>query len=653
MTVPWLPVIVVDSGGSILTLVLAFFCSWHARQWSRQKPDHIFRNYIYLLTLAIFFFAFSRSFGHLVKQILFWQGQSWLWQAISPYSGAVNSATFIVIFAFGIYFHRFQTIQTELEMYKDNLEILIEQRTAELESKNLDLIESRAVLNNVLNSSIPICITGLDYEVIQANQAYYQLWPESPGRGKRGKCFEQRPGSLCHTGLCPLRQILEGQRNVMIENAKFIAGEERFFIITARPYTGADGQLLGVIESFQDITIWKKAAEERTLLERQLRQAQKMEAIGTMAGGIAHDFNNILTAIIGFSELGQNRARAGEDCGHYFAEVLRAGNRARDLVRHILTFSNRSERTKSYTMIHILVREVLKLIRASTPSTIEIRENIERDCGYIFADPTQIHQVIMNLCTNAVQELEGSGGILSVSLTKAELTADALTDEPEMQPGPYAAIAIADTGRGIPNNIREKIFDPYFTTKPVNKGTGLGLAMARSIVKHHGGAINLQTEPGHGATFTVYLPLLQCLPQPEIAGEESIPTGTERILVVDDEPAIVEVLTHLLRSLGYQVTAAIGSQNALEIFQSGPTGFDLLITDQTMPQMTGLELTRAVTSLRPGLPVILCTGYSRDIDAENAESLGVRGFAMKPVTLREIAMLTRRVLDEPQPPARA
>jgi signal transduction histidine kinase/ActR/RegA family two-component response regulator len=650
MTVSWLPVIVIDSGGSLLTLMLAGACSWYARKWSRQKPDHIFRNYIYLLTLAIVFFALSRSFGHLVKQILLWQGQIALWQSISPFSGAINSAAFIVIFAFGIYFHRFQAIQTEMEMYRDNLEELIDRRTCELERKNQDLIESQAVLANVLNSSIPICITGVDYEVILANQAYYLLWPKEEGRGK---CFEQRPDSHCHTPLCPLRQIVEGQQNVIIESSKIIADREHFFIITARPYTDSNGKLLGTIESFQDITIWKQAADERTLLERQLRQAQKMEAIGTMAGGIAHDFNNILTAIIGFAELGRIRAQAGIDCSNYFDEVLRAGDRARDLVKHILTFSNRGERTKNPILLHILVKEILKLIRASTPTTIDIREDIEPNGSYIFADPTQVHQVIMNLCTNAVQEMEETGGTLTVSLRKVELTTADLTDEPEMPPGYYAAIAISDSGRGIPYNIREKIFDPYFTTKPFNKGTGLGLAMAGSIVKSHGGAIKMQSEVGKGTTFTIFLPLLQGIPPMEKISDETIPTGTEHILVVDDEPAIVEILVSLLQNLGYRVTAATDSLNALESLRAAPDAFDLLITDQTMPRMTGLELARAATAIRPGLPLILCTGFSRDIDAVNAESLGIRGFAMKPITLREIAQLIRKALDEPPPPIRS
>jgi len=646
MTVSWLPVIAIDSGGSLVTLLLSGACSWYARKWARQKPDHIFRNYIYLLTLAIVFFALSRSLGHLAKQILLWQGQESLWRSISPYSGAVNSATFIVIFAFGIYFHRFQAIQTEMEMYKDNLEEMIDQRTIELERKNEDLIKSQTALANVLNSSIPICITGVDYEVVQANQAYYQFWPAEDGHSK---CFEQRPGSLCHTQLCPLRQIVDGQTDVLIETSKLIAGRERFFIITARPYTDADGKLLGTIESFQDITIWKQAADERTLLERQLRLAQKMEALGTMAGGIAHDFNNILTAIIGFAELGRVRAQAGIDCSHYFDEVLQAGDRARDLVKHILTFSNRGERTKNSILIDILAKEILKLIRASTPTTIEIRENIS-PCGHIFADPTQVHQVIMNLCTNAVQEMEESGGTLTVSLDKLDLTATDLTDEPDMTPGPHAAIAVSDTGRGIPNHIREKIFDPYFTTKPFNKGTGLGLAMAANIAKSHGGTISLRTEVGKGSTFTLFLPLIQTIQEEADIPEEAIPTGTEHILVVDDEPAIVEVLVSLLQNLGYRVTAASGSLMALESLKADPDDFDLLITDQTMPQMTGLELARAATAIRPGFPMILCTGFSRDIDAGNAESLGIRGFVMKPVTLREIAKLIRKVLDEPPSP---
>ncbi len=641
MIAPWLPVTVVDMAGSILILVLALLCFKEAWNWSHRQRDNIFRNYILLLTVAIILFALSRAIGHLLKQLLILTDQTDTWRAIAPYSGAFNSATFIVIFAFGIYFHRSQTLQTEREKYRDNLEVLIEERTAELARKNRDLIESRVALDNILNGSIPICITGIDHEIIQANQAYYQLWP---ARADQSKCYEQRPSPICRTGLCPLQQISNGRVAVVIETTKIIAGAERHFIVTGRPYLNAEGLLLGVIESFQDVTLWKQATDERTILEHQLRQAQKMEAIGTMAGGIAHDFNNILTAIIGFAELGKIKAGAEAEHSRFFGEIMRAGERAKDLVRHILTFSNRSERTKNSVEINPLIKEILKLIRASTPTTIDIIESLDPDCGYIFADPTQIHQVLMNLCTNAVQEMETKGGTLTVTLQQTLIT-DETGATADLEPGLYAAISINDTGRGIPHNIKDKIFDPYFTTKPAHKGTGLGLAVALGIIKNHGGSLTFTSQVGKGTTFRILLPLLQTRPAPKKLADQTLPTGSEHILVVDDETAITEVVSDLLRSLGYRITVSNDSPAALALFRSHPDDFDLVITDQTMPGLTGLELAREIAAFKPTLPVILCTGFSRDIDAESARKQGIRGFAMKPVAFGEMARLIRSLLD--------
>jgi len=641
MIAPWLPVTIVDMGGSVLIVVLALLCFNEAWSWSRRQHDNIFRNYILLLTVAIVLFGLSRAIGHLLKQLLLLTDQPETWRAIAPYSGAINSITFIVIFAFGIYFHRSQTLQTEREKYRDNLELLVEERTAELAQRNQDLIESRVALDNILNGSIPICITGTDHEMIQANRSYYQLWPP---RAELTKCYEQRPSPICRTGLCPLQQVINGRSDVVIETTKIIAGEERHFIVTGRPYINADGQLLGVIESFQDVTLWKQATDERTLLEHQLRQAQKMEAIGTMAGGIAHDFNNILTAIIGFAELGKIKSVNEAEFNRFFVEIMRAGERAKDLVRHILTFSNRSERTKNSMEINPLIKEILKLIRASTPSTINIVETLDPDCGYVFADPTQIHQVLMNLCTNAVQEMENKGGTLTVSLQQTLISAETRATA-DLEPGLYALITIGDTGRGIPNNIKDKIFDPYFTTKPAHKGTGLGLAVALGIIKNHGGSLTFTSQVGKGTTFRILLPLLQTRPAPEKPVDQTLPTGNEHILLVDDETAITEVVSDLLQSLGYRITVSNDSPEALALFRRNPGDFDLVITDQTMPGLTGLDLAREIAAIKPALPVILCTGFSRDIDAESARKLGIKGFAMKPVSFGEMARLVRTLLD--------
>ena len=378
-------------------------------------------------------------------------------------------------------------------------------------------------------------------------------------------------------------------------------------------------------------------------LELQLQQSQKMEAIGTLAGGIAHDFNNILSAILGYTELAMMDVETQSTLCQNLQEVIRAGERAKDLVKQILTFSRQAERERKPIQPKLMCKEVIKFLRASLPTTIEIRQEVDCD-SLVIADPTQIHQLLMNLCTNAGHAMGEKGGVLSVRLTDKIFGEDITVEHPELKPGPYIELTIRDTGYGIPAHMLDRIFDPFFTTKEKGEGTGMGLSVVHGIVGSHGGKIIASSEVGKGSSFKVYLPTVErcdaALPQEG----DSIPTGTERILFVDDEPALVEIGKRMLESLGYKITTRTSSVEALELFKAKPDSFDLVITDMTMPNMTGDELARELLHIKPEIPIILCTGYSARINQQRAAAMGIRAFVPKPVLTRDIAETIRDVL---------
>ena len=385
---------------------------------------------------------------------------------------------------------------------------------------------------------------------------------------------------------------------------------------------------------------------EREQAEAQLRQAQKMEALGTLSGGIAHDFNNILAAIIGFTELVAERATPGSRDEHHLHRVLEASLRGRELVKQMLTFTRSTAQEKKPLLLSSILKETARMLRATTPTTISIKVNILSESGLILADPTQIQQIVMNLCTNATYAMREKGGILDIELTDFSV-ARSNGNNHGMEPGLYMKLVVRDTGRGITPDIMDKIFDPFFTTKKLGEGTGLGLSVVHGIVKRSGGYITVESAPGKGSTFTVYFPKIAGEQKTAAPGLDMIPTGSERILFVDDEEAIVEMGEDILAELGYEVTSRTSSKTALALLQENPSRFDLVITDQTMPDMTGVELARHILALRPDIPIILCTGFSHMIDAEGARAAGIRAFAMKPLTKREIATTIRKVLDEP------
>ncbi len=396
--------------------------------------------------------------------------------------------------------------------------------------------------------------------------------------------------------------------------------------------------------SFTSIKV-SRMLTERIHLEEQLRQSQKMEAIGTLAGGIAHDFNNMLGAILGYAEMIRDDCSPGSPAIHDIEQVLKASHRAKDLVKQILAFSRQAEDHKTPMQPAAIITEAINLLRSSLPTTITIKQDIDPEAGVILADPSQIHQIVMNLCTNAFHAMEAEGGTLTISLNQKTLVQDDLRAELDLQPGTFVQLSIRDTGEGIRPEIREKIFEPFYTTKEVGKGTGLGLAMVYGIVKSCGGSIAFDSQLGQGTEFRIILPTLESNALQEKEATESVLYGNEHILLVDDEKILLELGKVMLERFGYSVTTCGSSLDALEIFQNHPDAFDLLITDQTMPNMTGVDLSRRLLQLRPKLPIVLCTGYSSIVSEERANLLGIKGFALKPLVQKDIAGLIRKVLD--------
>jgi PAS domain S-box-containing protein len=393
-----------------------------------------------------------------------------------------------------------------------------------------------------------------------------------------------------------------------------------------------------MIGLFRDVT-------ERKKNEEAARQSQKMEAIGTLAGGIAHDFNNILAAILGYSELARDKTDPDSEIYHDLEQVLQAGNRARALVQQILTFSRKSKSEILPLQIQPIVKEVLKLIRSTLPTTIEIRQEIDENCGPVNADATEIHQIIMNLSTNAFHAMEKSGGTLRVILKEIVL-GKGEADKLNLKPGRYARLDVQDTGTGIREDIITHIFEPYFTTKPQGKGTGLGLAVVYGILENYGGKIICSSSPGVGTLFSVFIPAQEIASANKDAVKTVLPTGNEKILFIDDEESIARLGKKTLTSLGYSVFAMTNSLQALEKFRTSPYHFDLVITDQTMPHMPGSELAREMIKIRPDIPVIICTGYSSIMNETDANFIGIKAFLIKPVSKEELAKEVRKVLDQ-------
>ena len=406
------------------------------------------------------------------------------------------------------------------------------------------------------------------------------------------------------------------------------------------------GKSIGFRGIALDINERKQAEKEKTKLEGQLQQAQKMEAIGTLAGGIAHDFNNILSGIMGYAELAKMKAPEGSNVIADLDKLIKSSERAAALIKQILTISRHHKKEQRPVQVRYIVNEALNLLKATLPTTIEIREDLAKDAGIVNADPTQMHQVIMNLGTNAGHAMQEGGGVLEVSLANVELDDLSVSKHLDLDAGFYLRLTVSDTGYGMTSEIMERIFDPYFTTKDTGEGTGLGLSVAQGIVEAHGGTITVYSEMGNGTTFHVYLPVILEEEREEEESEGPLPTGSERILFIDDEQVLIEIASQMLEQLRYEVVTTRSSVQALELFRAEPDRFDLVITDMTMPRMTGDKLAQELIKIRPDIPVILCTGHSRLVSEEKAKDMGIKAFVMKPLSTRVMAETVRKVLDE-------
>jgi PAS domain S-box-containing protein len=428
-----------------------------------------------------------------------------------------------------------------------------------------------------------------------------------------------------------LQRGRSGQARPRTFTVRCKSGSEK--LIHFRPVSMEDGSQFII---YDDIT-------EKDQLEQQLRQTQKMESLGTLAGGIAHDFNNILAAIVGYTEMALTEDIKPPAVREDLHRVMQGCIRAKNLVKQILAFSRQSKTEPKPLQVKPIVKEALKLLRPSLPVTIDIRWDIQSEAT-IMADPTQIHQVLMNLCTNAAHAMQSDGGYLEIILKDVELNSEFCEQYPDLAPGPYLQMIVSDSGTGIPPEIQNRIFDPFYTTKGHEKGTGMGLSVVHGIVQKHKGLISVDSQMGQGTIFTLYFPILEEEGDSEGSLASVMPTGTERILFIDDEEFQADLAEQMLQRLGYEVKAFTDSLTALDHFSSQPDAFDVVITDLTMPKMTGDEFAQKLLTIRPDLPIIICTGYSESMTPQRLRQLGIKAFAMKPVLMEQIATLIREVL---------
>ena len=459
--------------------------------------------------------------------------------------------------------------------------------------------------------------------------------------------FDFLPTEAANVRRQAIDQILNKKSLIQYDEVR----NEKHYRIRLFPVMDTQGEVVQIALFSRDITEGMQAKEEKKKLQAQLIQAQKMEAIGTLAGGIAHDFNNILGAIIGYAEIARDATNPAETfIVTSLNKVLDAGNRAAALVKQILTFSRQADIDRVPVNIGHVVKEAVNFLRPSLPSTIAIKQNINTATNHILGNPTQMQQIVINLCTNAFHAMEQHGGTLEIVLKDRELSRPDLLHHPGIHPGRFVELTVSDSGKGIQPEILNKIFEPYFTTKGIGKGTGMGLAIVHGIVKSYSGFITCESEPEKGSTFHVFLPLIYEHGKGETRAEEAINGGTESLLLIDDEALLAEMGKSMLEQLGYTVTMHTSSLEALADFQYQPDHFDLVITDQTMPGMTGSDLAQQMLRIRPDLPMILCTGYSSIITEEQVVEIGIKGYALKPLTKRTLATLIRKVLDERKMP---
>ena len=532
----------------------------------------------------------------------------------------------------------------ELEVLRDHFRLLADEvRSA---------TRKQAVLLQTVLDAMPAPLFYKDNNGIYqgCNQAFAEFLGKPVEKIVNHTVYDIAPRELADIYYHADNALMEtGGKQVYETRIIYADGSEHEVIFHKATFDDEEGNIIGMVGLILDITERNRAERERKEMEAKLVQAQKMESIGTLAGGIAHDFNNILSAIIGYTELALLEAGEKSPLRPHLEVVFNSGNRAKDLVRQILTFSRQTEHEKKPLSLVPIVKETMKMLRASVPSTIEFKTDIETEGSFIHGDPVQLHQIIMNLCTNAYHAMREGGGTLGVSLSRVVIEKPLSAVPADIPPGTWQCLAVTDTGRGMSRDILDRVFEPYFTTKSKGEGTGLGLAVVHGIVMDHQGHISVESKLGVGTTFRLYFPELQHHDEPAYHnGQTHLLTSSGRILVVDDEQPILGMVSGILSAAGYTVTARQDPAEALQDFKNDPHRYDLLITDMTMPGMTGYELATQVLELHPNLPVILCTGYSELINKKEAEAAGINRYFMKPVSSHELTAAVRELLQTRQ-----
>jgi PAS domain S-box-containing protein len=511
------------------------------------------------------------------------------------------------------------------------------------------LRRTELVLSDAFNfAPIGMAVVDTDGCFQSANTAFCEMVGYSEGELQKKRFLDITPEDDHQISSNAISSMISGEtQRATYEKAYLHKDGHRVDCrVTSTLMRHESGEPLHFITQIQDISEQRRAEKKRNQLEAQLRQAHKMEAVGTLAGGIAHDFNNILSIILGNLELATESNEASPDRRISLNEIKIASLRATDMVRQLLSFSHVDEPTREPIAVDQIVNESLKLARAALPASMEIKNQIRPDIGVIEANATQIHEVIINLCTNAFQAMEDGRGSLTIDAFQYSHDERHDTAIPHMPYGEYISLSITDNGGGIEPEMLERIYDPYFTTKPVGKGTGMGLAIVQGIVRNHHGTITVTSDVGRGTSVTIYIPRIEKPILLEVAAPMEVPTGNERILLIDDEVMLINMGRRVLTNLGYQVDAMSNSRKALAEFTANPDDFDLIITDMTMPEMMGDQLATEILKSRPDMPIILCTGYSEYIDKERAEAIGIKHYIEKPVDIGELARIVRQTIDE-------